>query len=143
MTQRGTPKRPSVLFLCGANSCRSHMAEGWARFYGGRRVIVHSAGPKSLYVQPRAIRVMKERGVDISSQWSKTVDKVPVKELDYVITLCAENVCPNVSCTAARWHWPIDDPMLVKGNDAEIMAAFRRTRDQIEGKVKEFLKTLG
>lgn len=139
-----TARKVKVLFLCVSNSCRSQMAEGWARFLGNRSLDVYSAGQKAAWVQPNAVRVMKERGVDIASQWSKTVDKVPVKELDYIVTLCAEGAefCPSVPGPAKRLHWPIDDPVSVKGTDEQVMAAYRRARDEIERRMRQFIADL-
>jgi arsenate reductase len=137
-------KRLKVLFLCVSNSCRSQMAEGWARALGAGVLEPFSAGQKATWVQPNAVRVMGERGVDIRSQWSKTVDKVPVNELDYIVTLCAEGAefCPSVPGPAQRLHWGIDDPVSVKGDDEAVIAAYRRARDEIEARVKSFVREL-
>ena len=139
-----TKRKVEVLFLCVSNSCRSQIAEGWARHLGARVLEPYSAGQKATLVQPNAIRVMKEKGIDIGGQWSKTIDKVPVHELDCIVTLCAEGAefCPTVPGPAQRLHWGIDDPVSVKGSDDEVMAAFRKARDEIESRMKEFLRSL-
>jgi len=131
-----------MLFLCGANSCRSQMAEGWARFLGGEEVLAYSAGTKSSFVHPKAIAVMHEKGIDISHYSSKTITEVPVQEIDLIVTLCAEGAefCPTVPGPAKRLHWPIKDPVGAAGSDDEILTAFRRARDEIEGKVRGLLK---
>jgi len=125
------------------NSCRSQIAEGWARHLGGFRLEVYSAGKKAVCVQPRALRVMREKGIDISSQWSKTMDKICFKDMDYIITLCGDgSLCPDVPATVKRLHWQVDDPVPVRGTDAEQMDAYRRTRDQMELRVRDFLRAL-
>lgn len=140
-----SPRRVKVLFLCGANSCRSQMAEGWARRLGGLFWDVYSAGARATWVQPNAVRVMKERGVDIGSQWSKTVDKVPAREIDTIVTLCAEGaeVCPAVPGPAKRLHWPVEDPVSTAGDSEAALPAYRRARDEIEARVRAFLKERG
>src|SRR5579872_7054590 len=133
--------KKSVLFLCTGNSARSQMAEGLLRHEAGDRFEVHSAGTSPTTVRPEAVAAMSELGIDISHQWSKTVDEFTGRELDYVISLCdsaAEN-CPVFPGAARRLHWPFKDPAAVKGSYAERKAAFARVRDQIHEKLKAFL----
>ena len=124
-----------VLFVCIENSCRSQMAEGFARQLGKGVLEVYSAGSKpSGAVNPDAIKVMREAGIDISLQASKGFNELPVKEFDYVITLGCHDVCPFVPAKEHR-EWQIDDPM---GKSAD---EFRKTRDEIRSKIKELIST--
>ncbi len=120
-----------ILFLCVANSARSQMAEGLARALAPGGVEVFSAGSAPTTLNPHAVAVMRELGIDISGQRSKSIDEIPVDRIHTVITLCAEEVCPVFPGTVRRLHWPIDDPAAARGTDAEIREAFRRARDEI------------
>lgn len=131
----------SILFLCVANSARSQMAEGLARNLFGDRVRVQSAGSAPSKVNPYAIEVMKEKGIDLTAHASKSVDTVDPASVDTVITLCAEEVCPVFLGKATKLHWPFEDPA---SSDAtlsreQMLQRFRNARDLIEAK----LKTLG
>jgi arsenate reductase len=99
-----------LLFLCVANSARSQMAEGLARHRFGDRAVVASAGSMPTRPNPYAIEAMAERGIDITTHTSKSVDGMNAGDFDFVITLCAEEVCPWLPGTTKRLHWPIDDP---------------------------------
>lgn len=129
----------SVLFLCVANSARSQMAEGLARDLFGTTVRVQSAGSSPTRVNPLAIAVMSEVGIDISSHTSKSVDGIDPSGVDLVITLCAEEVCPVFLSQARRWHWPVQDPD--RGHepltDDERLHFFRVARDQIRGLLED------
>ena len=127
-----------VLFLCVANSARSQMAEGLARHFFGDQAEFLSAGSLPTGVNPLAIRVMKEMGIDISGHRSKSVGEIDPKNTDVIVTLCAEEVCPVFSGKAQRLHWPIPDPAAVMGSDEERLHAFRQTRDLILNKLKVF-----
>ena len=129
-----------ILFLCTGNSCRSQMAEGWARHLKSDVIDAYSAGVWPVGVSSRAIQVMAEAGVDISSQTSKHVDDLLAINFDYVITLCdnARQSCPVFTGPAKMVHKPFEDPTFVAGDTEEIMMAFRRTRDQI----RAFVETL-
>lgn len=133
-----------VMFLCTANSCRSQMAEGLARHLGKGMLEPYSAGLFAFYVHPRAREVMREIGIDISSQSSSEIDKDLLGRMDVVITLCdhAEKTCPAVPPNVERLHWPVRDPVGTVGKEEEIMRDFRRARDEIRGKIEEFLKDL-
>lgn len=126
-------KPTSILFLCVANSARSQMAEGLAKSLFPNDTQIYSAGSNpSGQVHPLAIYVLNEQGVDISSNKSKSIHDLPdsfLKNLDFVITLCAEEICPVLPTKAKRVHWPIPDPAAAK-LDQEI--AFRMARNQIE-----------
>jgi arsenate reductase (thioredoxin) len=114
-----------ILFLCVANSARSQMAEGLARHLFGHAAAVQSAGSQPSRVNPWAIEVMREVGIDISGHASKSVSGVDPVSVDMVITLCAEEVCPAFLGQARRLHWPIPDPA---SDDASPGAGLGRTR---------------
>ena len=127
-----------LLFVCTGNSARSQIAEGWAKKLAPAGVEVWSAGTRPVGVNPRAVEVMKERGVDISAQRSKSLAEVPA-EADYVITLCAEAdaQCPVMPARVDRLRWHLPDPAMVKGSEEERLEAFRTARDHIEGLLRE------
>jgi arsenate reductase len=130
-----------VLILCTGNSARSQMAEGLFRHEGGAEFDVFSAGTKPTQVRAEAITVMKELGIDISGQRSKSVDEFVGKSLDLVITVCdnANESCPVFPGKTQRLHWPFEDPASVEGSEEERQSAFRRIRDQIRRRVRAFL----
>lgn len=123
----------SILFLCVANSARSQMAEGLARQRFGNRVRVQSAGSHPSRVNPYAIEVMREVGVDLTGHHSKSVDSIDTASVGTVITLCAEEVCPVFLGHVERIHWPIADPASSDPSLSrdELLARFRAARDQI------------
>ncbi|MEX2479304.1 MAG: VOC family protein [Gammaproteobacteria bacterium] len=127
-----------ILFLCVGNSARSQMAEGLARDVFGERVTVASAGSKPTKVDPLAIEVMAERGIDIAAQRAKAVDAIDLDAFDTVITLCAEEICPLLPGTQRRLHWPLADPALAVPDTSrdERIARMRTARDQIEGRIR-------
>lgn len=133
-----------VLFLCTANSCRSQMAEGLARELGNGLVEAHSAGTIAVAVQPRAIQVMQEIGIDISQQKPKVLDLARMLSMDYVISLCdnAAGACPTAPDRVRRLHWPIEDPVGAVGTAEEILSEFRRARDEIGMHMVEFLRQI-
>ncbi|MFQ5745411.1 MAG: arsenate reductase ArsC, partial [Acidobacteriota bacterium] len=120
-----------ILFLCVANSSRSQMAEGFARQMAPPGVEVFSAGSAPGTVNPHAIAMMREVGIDISGHRSKSVDEIPRERIGTVVTLCAEEVCPVFPGNARRLHWPLEDPAAATGPEEEVLTAFRRVRDQI------------
>lgn len=126
-----------ILFLCVANSVRSQMAEGLAKAYFGDKALIQSAGSMPLRVNPLAIRVLKEIGIDISKSRSKSVDEIDPSTVETVITLCAEEVCPVFLGKAERLHWPFPDPAFATGSEEEILKSFREIRDRIQRKIKE------
>jgi arsenate reductase len=132
-----TPK--SVLFLCVANSARSQMAEGLARARFGDRVRVQSAGSKPTRVNPFAIEAMREIGIDISAHASKLVDDIDARDVDTVVTLCAEEVCPVFLGKVRRFHWPIVDPAREEGAlpRETVLERFRLARDEIRARIEE------
>jgi arsenate reductase len=133
--------KPRVLILCTGNSARSQMAEGLLRHEGGERFEVFSAGTKPSQVRPEAIAVMAEIGLDISGHRSKSVDEFVGQDLDFVITVCdnAKETCPVFPGAVQRLHWPFEDPAAVEGSEEVRKAAFRRTRDRIQGRIMVFL----
>ena len=130
-------KPESILFLCVANSARSQMAEGLARaMFPGLRV--QSAGSRPSRVNPYAIEVLAEAGIDITGRTSKSVETIDPASVDLVITLCAEEVCPLFLGKAERMHWPIpdpasDDPTL---SPEDLRARFRAGRDEIRNRLE-------
>lgn len=126
--------KPSVLILCTGNSCRSHLAEGILRAAAGDVLTVHSAGSKPAgYVHPLAVRVMQEIGIDLAAHSSKHMNEFLSAPVETVITVCgnADQACPVFPGQVNRHHWPFDDPAHATGTEAEILAVFRRVRDEI------------
>jgi arsenate reductase len=131
-----------IMFLCTGNSCRSQMAEGFAREYGKGILEPYSAGLKPAGVNEKAEQVMNEIGIDISHQTSKSIDEQLLKTMDIVITLCddAAESCPWTPPEIRRIHWPINDPAKAVGTEEEVMNEFRRIRDEIQKRVKDFIE---
>ena len=138
MTQPAT----SILFLCVANSARSQMAEGLGRMILGDRARVQSAGSRPSRVNPYAIEVMKELGVDLAAHHSKSVDSIDPASVDTVITLCAEEVCPAFLGEARRLHWPIPDPASEDPSLSreEMLVRFRSARDTIRTMIESLAR---
>src|SRR5678815_70666 len=130
----------SVVFLCVANSARSQMAEGLARALFGGLVRVQSAGSAPTRVNPHAIEAMREVGIDITGQRSKSVDAIDPASVDAVITLCAEEVCPVWPGGFARMHWPLPDPASAEPDApaASVAAQFRAVRDELRLRLWRF-----
>ena len=136
-------ERKKVLFLCTGNACRSQMAEGWARHLLNDQVEAASAGVIKHGVDPKAVKVMTEAGVDISGQESKTIEELPDHNFDAVITLChaANESCPFFPGQVVRLHQDFDDPPSLSLNVSDGKSAlqiYRRVRDDI----KEFVRGL-
>lgn len=138
--------KPNVLFLCTGNSARSQMAEGLLRALAGDRFEVFSAGaePKG-HILPEVYEAMREIGIDISSQRSKSVSEYLGKKIfAHIITVCAdaEENCPAVFLGMGNHeHWPLDDP--AKADDASRLAVTRRVRDEIEARLRAWLAAQG
>lgn len=130
-----------VLILCTGNSARSQMAEGLLRHIAGDRFEVESAGVEPSHVRPQAIEAMREVGIDISGHRSKSADEFIGQEFDYVITVCdnANERCPVFPRKAERIHWSFDDPAKAEGDKKTVLAVFRRVRDEIEARLREFI----
>ena len=130
-----------ILFLCTGNSCRSQMAEGWARLLGGAAIEAHSAGVEKRGLNPLAVRVMAEAGVDISRHRAKLVSELPVQQFDLVVTLCghASETCPFFP--GGIIHRGFDDPPQLAAHartEEEALDVYRRVRDEI----RAFILTL-
>lgn len=138
-------RKTRVLFLCTGNSCRSQMAEGWARELGGNQLDVQSAGIEAHGKNPRAIAVMHEANVDISSQESTRVTDDMIRQADIVVTVCghADEHCPVLPPGIKKVHWPLSDPAKATGKEDEIMAQFRATRDVVHRRVADLIQSLG
>jgi arsenate reductase (thioredoxin) len=135
-----------VLILCTGNSCRSQMAEALWRSLGNRSWESTSAGSNPAgYVHPLAIRAMRELGIDISKNVSKSLDAFKGLPFDLVVTVCdnAKESCLVFPGAAAMLHWPFDDPAKATGSDDEKMVEFRRVRDEIQTKIKNWMKREG
>ena len=128
------------LFLCTGNSCRSQMAEGWLRHMAGDRVDVCSAGTKPAGLNPMAVAVMRESGIDISGHRSKHIDEFAGQDFLFVITVCdsAREGCPTFPGALYQLHWSFDDPAAAAGMDEEKLAVFRRVRDEIAAQIRAF-----
>jgi arsenate reductase len=135
-----TKGKIKVLFLCTGNSCRSQIAEGWARHLKSDVIEAYSAGIRPIGVHPKTIQVMAEAGVDISDHTSKGIDELVDIDFDYVVTVCdnAREQCPIFTGRTKHVHKAFDDPYFATGSEEEIMAVFRRVRDEI----RAFIETL-
>ena len=133
-----------ILVLCTGNSCRSQMAEGFFRHYLPKSDTIRSAGITTHGVNPGAVKVMAEIGIDISGHTSNNLNEYIKDEFDYIITVCdnAANHCPVFPGAGQRLHWPFDDPAGAVGTDEEILDEFRRVRDEIGIKITAWLKNL-
>jgi arsenate reductase (thioredoxin) len=131
-----------VLILCTANSARSQMAEGLLRHEAEPSCEVSSAGTKPARVRPEAIAVMGEAGIDISGHHSKSVEEFLGQDFDFVITVCdnARETCPVFPAKTRRIHWSIEDPAAVDGSKEERLDAFRRTRDELQERLRAFVR---
>lgn len=141
---KGRSLNMKLLFLCTGNSCRSQMAEGWARALGGDGLEVRSAGIEAHGKNPRAMAVMAEAGVDISAQESNRVAPEWLDWADHVVTVCghADEHCPVLAPGTSKEHWPLQDPAKAQGSEEQIMAVFRASRDDIRRRVTELLQRL-
>lgn len=132
-----------VYFLCTGNSCRSQMADGFLNAIGGHLYEVKSAGLEAHGLNPRAVQVMSEAGIDISNNASKTIDTETLNRATYVITLCghADEHCPVISNpNVIKWHWGFDDPAKATGTEEEIMVQFRTVREAIKSRIEAFVQ---
>lgn len=129
-----------VLILCTGNSARSQMGEGLLRHDAGDRFEVSSAGTQPSQVRPEAIKVMREIGIDISNQRSKSVDEFAEEEFDYVLTVCdhARESCPIYPGHGHRLHHAFPDPAAIDGSEEERLHAFRKVRDEIRSYLRQF-----
>jgi arsenate reductase len=134
----------NILFMCVANSARSQMAEGIAKSILGSSHSIQSAGSEpSGTVHSNAILALSEIGIDATSHYSKSIDQLDsdyIDKLDYVITLCAEEVCPVLNSEASKLHWFNEDPADETLDEKELMVAFNLTRDNLKKMIEEFKK---
>ncbi|MCE3199980.1 arsenate reductase (thioredoxin) [Paenibacillus sonchi] len=135
--------KKTIYFLCTGNSCRSQMAEGWAKKYLRDEWNVYSAGIEAHGLNPKAVQAMSEVGIDISAQTSDIIDPQLLNNSDLVITLCgdAADKCPITPPKVKREHWGFDDPAKTLGTDEEKWAVFQRVRDQVGERIKQFAET--
>ena len=143
MRQVGRCRRSKILFLCTGNSCRSQMAEGWARHLKPDQLEAYSAGIETHGLNPKAVKVMAEAGVDISGHHSKNVQELLEIEFDYVVTVCghARETCPVFPCQAKVMHVGFDDPPRLAAaacTEEEALDHYRRVRDEI----RDFIETM-
>jgi arsenate reductase len=138
-------EKKRILILCTGNSARSQMAEGLLRHEASESFEVVSAGVAPTQVRPEAIEVMREAGIDISGQRSKSVDEFTGEEFDYVITVCnnANEQCPVFPGDTKRLHWSFDDPARAGGDEATRLSVFRRVRDEIRHRLRLFAAAAG
>ena len=133
--------KKKILVLCTGNSCRSQIAHGYLQHFGKDQVEVYSAGVETHGVNPRAITIMKEDGIDISNHTSNNVLEYQDIEFDYVITVCdnAKERCPYFPSKAVKLHHNFPDPAKAVGSEEEILASFRSVREQIKNYSQEFI----
>jgi len=134
-------RQGDYLFLCVANSARSQMAEGLARSLAPSSIRVHSAGSSPSSLNPYAVEVMGEIGIDISQHRSKAICEIPRVGIGTVITLCAEEICPIFPGNVEHLHWPYADPAREGQTRAANLAAFRETRDAIADALRQIFPT--
>ena len=132
-----------ILVLCTGNSCRSQMAEGYLRKYAGDKAEVYSAGIETHGVNPRAIQIMKEDGIDISKHTSNNINEYRDINFDFVITVCdhAKEQCPFFPSNAKKFHYNFPDPAKASGTEEEIMNHFREVREMIKEYSKQFVES--
>jgi arsenate reductase len=130
-----------ILVLCTGNSCRSQIAEGYLQYFAGDKAAVYSAGLETHGVNPRAIAVMAEDGIDISNHTSNNVEEYSDISFEYVITVCdnAKESCPIFPSTAQKFHHNFPDPAKATGLETEVMDEFRKVRNSIRNYSKTFI----
>lgn len=139
-----------ILFLCASNATRSQMAEGMARKALADRFEIYSAGIQPIAMHPLAVKIMNEIGIDISGQKSKSINDVPWKEMDMIVTLCgtSSKSLPSLPPTIQRLHWPVPDPVTMtshygfKSSAEGKQIAFKEIRDMLQKRMEEFVETL-
>ena len=133
-----------ILVLCTGNSCRSQIAEGYLRYFGGNKVEIFSAGVETHGVNPKAIEVMKEDGIDISTHTSNNIEEYRNIDFDFVITVCdnAKERCPFFPSNAQKFHYNFPDPAKATGTDEEINQEFRKVRQLIKDYSQNFVSLL-
>lgn len=134
-------EKKNILVLCTGNSCRSQIAEGYLRHFAGEKADVYSAGIETHGVNPKAIRVMNEDGIDISKHTSNNIDEYKGIDFDYLITVCdhAKENCPYFPTNAVKFHHNFPDPAKANGSEEEIMNKFREVREMIKSYCRDFV----
>ncbi|WP_344925112.1 arsenate reductase ArsC [Aquimarina addita] len=132
----------NILVLCTGNSCRSQMAEGYLKYFAKDRATIYSAGVETHGVNPKAIAIMKEDGIDISNHTSNNLDEYLGLTFDYILTVCdnAKERCPIFPGKAERLHYNFFDPSKIDGTEEDTHAAFQKTRNQIKEYCKDFVE---
>jgi len=132
----------NILVLCTGNSCRSQLAEGYLRKFAADKANIYSAGIETHGVNPKAIAIMKEDGIDISNHTSNNVDEYANIDFDYIITVCdnAKEACPVFPSKAKKFHFNFPDPAKATGTEEEIMAQFKAVREMIKDYTQNFVK---
>ncbi|MFT8323412.1 MAG: arsenate reductase (thioredoxin) [Bacillus sp. (in: firmicutes)] len=135
--------KKTIYFLCTGNSCRSQMAEGWAKKYLGEEWEVKSAGLEAHGLNPNAVKAMNEVGIDISYQTSDVIEEKILNNVELIVTLCghAADNCPVTPSHIKRVHWGFDDPAKAEGTDEEKWSFFQRVRNEIGNRIKQFAET--
>lgn len=136
-------EKKNILVLCTGNSCRSQMAEGWLREFGGDIANIYSAGIETHGVNPKAVASMKDAGIDISYHTSNHIEEYKDVNFHFMITVCdhAKENCPYVPSNAKRFHYNFTDPSKLIGTEEEVKNAFAKTRDEIKEYSKKFIDT--
>ena len=131
----------NILVLCTGNSCRSQIAEGYLRHFAGEKAEIYSAGIETHGVNPRAISIMKEDGIDISKHTSNNIDEYLDIDFDFVITVCdnAKEHCPIFPTKAKKFHHNFPDPSKSKGTEEEVLEEFRQVRQMIKSYSQQFV----
>ena len=131
----------NILVLCTGNSCRSQIAEGYLRHFAGEKAEIYSAGIETHGVNPRAILIMQEDGIDISKHTSNNIDEYLDIDFDFVITVCdnAKEHCPVFPTKAKKFHYNFPDPAKSKGTEEEVLEEFRQVRQMIKDYSKQFV----
>ncbi|MBB4802745.1 arsenate reductase [Flavobacterium nitrogenifigens] len=131
-----------ILILCTGNSCRSQIAEGYMRYFADNKAVIYSAGVETHGVNPKAIAVMKEDGIDISNHTSNNIEEYSNIDFDFVLTVCdnAKERCPFFPSKAQKFHYNFPDPAKATGTDFEIETQFRIVRDLIKEYCKNFVE---
>lgn len=133
--------KKKILILCTGNSYRSQIAEGYMKFFAGNKAEIYSAGVETHGVNPKAISIMKEDGIDISNHTSNHIDEYTNIDFDFVITVCdnAKVRCPFFPTKAIKFHYNFPDPAKATGTDVETMEEFRKVREMIKEYCKNFI----
>jgi arsenate reductase len=131
-----------VLFACTHNSARSQMAEALLNGLGADAFEAHSAGTEAIGIRPETLAVMAELGYDLAGHWSKTISEFSGQSFDWFITVCddAQESCPVLPGVPNNGHWSIDDPSATHREGDERLNAFRRARDEIDERVRQFVQ---